>query len=191
MITSPINKIYVTVDKKYQDEIKLTAITLYKDTTFEPEWNVTTFGTVHSLPKRVETKWAENDFQVNVKVGDKLYFNYQTLLDENNCIEHEGQEYWAVEYFQALAVVRDGEIIPVGSHILVEPIDEEVTHSFLYIPELAQKKETNRGKVFKSNLAEIPTGSIVEYDPVGKFENEIEGKKLYVMFNSNIYYKYN
>lgn len=191
MITCPINKIYVTVDKKYQDEIKLTALTLYKDTSYEPEWNVTTFGIVHSVPLRVETEWTEPDFQVNVKAGDKLYFNYQTLLDENNCIEEGGVEYWGVEYYQAIALVRDGEIIPVGSHVLIEPIQEEVTHSFLYIPELAQKKETNRGKVYKSNMVEIPSGSIVEYDPIGKFENDIEGKKLYCMFNSNIYYKYN
>jgi hypothetical protein len=185
---APINRIFVTVEKMYQDEIKLTTLTLYKDTTFEPEWNVTTFGTVHSLPNRVETKFADDDFQVNVKVGDKLYFNYQILLDKANCVEEQGVEYWGIEYYNAIATVRDGEIIPVGSHILIEAVDEEITHSFLHIPEMARRKETNRGKVYKSNLREIPAGSIVEYDPIGKFENTIEGKKFFCMFNSNIYY---
>lgn len=188
---APINVIYVKVDKKFEDEIKLTNLTLYKDSTFEPEWNVITYGTVMSIPGRVETHFAEPDFQCNVLPGDKLYFNYQTLLDEENCIEWEGEEYWRVEYFQAIAGVRDGEIYPVGSYILVEPDVDEITHSFLIIPEMAKKKETNRGIVFKSNMAEIPSGSIVEYDPIGKFENTIEGKKVFCMFNSNIYYKYN
>lgn len=187
---APINRIFVTVEKMYQDEIKLTNLTLYKDTTFEPEWNVTTFGIVHSIPGRVETQFAEDDFQCNVLPGDKLYFNYQTLLDEANCIEEDGVEYWGVEYYNAIAVVRDRKIIPVGSHILVEPQDDEITHTFLIIPELAKKKETNRGVVHASNCPEIPAGSVVEYDPIGKFENTIEGKKLFVMYNSNIYYKY-
>jgi co-chaperonin GroES (HSP10) len=139
----------------------------------------------------VETQFAEQDFQLNVQPGDELYFNYQTLLDETNCVEHEGKEYWGVEYFQAIAVVRDGKIIPVGSYILIEKLDEDVNHSFLIIPEIAKKKETNRGIVFSSNMAEIPAGSIVEFDPIGKFENEINGKKLYCMYNSNIYFKYN
>lgn len=188
---SPINKIFVTVDKLFQDEIKLTHLTLYKDPTYEPEWNVTTYGKVHSTPNRVETQWAEDDFQLNVKSGDKLYFNYQTLLDESNCITEDGVDYWGVEYFQAIATVRDGEIYPVGSYILIEPIDEEFKHSFLIIPDSCKKKETNRGRVYSSNLPEIPKGSIVEFDAVGKFENEIEGKKLYCMFNSNIYYIHN
>lgn len=188
---APLNRIFVTVDKKFEDEIKLGDLTLYKDTSYAPEWNARCYGMVHSIPNRVDKSHFEADFQENVQPGDKLYFNFGILLDDENLLVEDGKEYWAVDYFQAIAVVRDGNIIPVGSHILIEPIVEEVTHSFLIIPELAQKKEENRGKVYASNDPSIPVGSIVEYDEIGKFENEIEGKKLYAMFNHNVLYKYN
>lgn len=188
---APLNRIFVTVEKKFEDEIKLESLTLYKDTSFNPEWNVKCHGTVQSIPLRVETKFAEPDFQVNVLPGDKLYFNYQTLLDDENCIIHEGKEYWAVEYYNAIATVRDGVVYPVGSHILIEPITEEVTSSILIIPDNAKTVEGNQGKVWASNDPDIPKGSIVQYDPVGQFENQIEGTKVYAMYNSNIYFKYN
>jgi co-chaperonin GroES (HSP10) len=188
---APLNKIFVTVEKKWEDEIKLDTITLYKDTSYAQEWNVVQNGIVHSIPNRVDMLFYGKDFLTNVQVGDKLYFNFGVLLDNDNLIEWEGKQYWAVDYFQAIAVVRDGKIIPVGSHILIQPIVEEVTSSLLVIPELAKNKEENKGKVFASNQDTIPEGSVVEYDPIGKFENEIEGHKVYAMFNDNIYFKYN
>lgn len=188
---SPLNKIFVTVEKKWEDEIKLESVTLYKDTSYAEEWNVRCWGMVHSVPGRVSTQDFDDDFQVNVLPGDKLYFNFGVLLDMDNLILEGGEEYWAVDYFQAIAVVRDGKVIPVGSHILIEPIVEEVTSSLLIIPELAQKQETNRGIVYASNSPAIPDGSMVEFDPIGKFENEIEGHKVFAMYNQNIYYKYN
>lgn len=188
---SPLNRIFVTIEKKWNDEIKVGDLTLYQDTSFRPEWNVNSVGTVISTPGRVIKDYYEDDFVTNVLPGDKLYFNFNVTLDLENLIEHEGEEYWAVDYYNAIAVVRDGKIIPVGSYILIEPQVEEITSSILIIPESIKKVETNRGIVFSSNMSETPAGSLVEYDPVGKFENEIEGKKLYCMYNSNIYYKYN
>lgn len=188
---APTNRIFVTVEKKWEDEIKLDSVTLYKDTSYAEEWNVRCWGMVHSIPNRVITADFDPDFQVNVLPGDKLYFNFGVLLDLDNLVIEDGEEYWAVDYFQAIAVVRDGQVIPVGSHILIEPIEEEVTHSTLIIPELAQKKETNMGIVYASNDASIPVGATVEFDPIGKFENEIEGKNLFAMYNQNIFFTYN
>ena len=86
----------------------------------------------------------------------------------------------------ALAVVRDGQVIPVGNHVLIEPMEEEVSNSTLIIPEMSKKKIVNRGRVFASNDHEIPVGEIVSFEERGMFENEIEGKTLFVMYNSNI-----
>lgn len=185
---SPINRIFVTIDKKFQDEIKTETLTLYKDTSFDPEWNVTTYGTVFSIPHRVETKFIEEDFFENVLVGDKIYFNYQTLLDDSNCILHEGNEYWGVEYYNVIALVRDGEIKSVGSYVLIEATTTELTSDVVIIPDNCKSVETNKGVVAFSNI--LSSGDIVEYDPIGKFENTIEGKKYYCMYNSNIFLKY-
>ncbi len=52
-------------------------------------------------------------------------------------------------------------------------------------------KEENRGLVYSSLHQDIPNGSIVEYEEVGKFWNIIEGKRLYCMYNDNILIKHN
>lgn len=177
-------KILVTLEKKYQDELDFNGGKIYLDPSYRPEWNAYPFGNVHSVPLR--NPLLGDDYVYNVQEGDRLYINYGVITDESNCLEFGGEEYWQVDYFQALARVRDGKIEPVGPHILIEPMQEEVTHSTLVIPEMSRKKIVNRGKVFASNDPEIPEGSIVSFEEMGMFENEIEGKKLFVMFNSNI-----
>lgn len=177
-------KIIVTLEKKYLDELDFNDTKIYLDGSYRPEWNAFKYGTVHSIPKKNE--FITDDFVYNVQVGDKLYINYGVIVDESNMIEHNGKEYWLVDYFQALATVRDGNIYPVGEHILIEPIEEEVKHDFLIIPEMSKKRITKTGNVFSSNDPSIPVGSKVMFEERGMFENEIEGKKLFVMYNSNI-----
>ena len=185
------NRIFVQIEKKFQDEIATdSGITFYKDTTFNPEENSTVSGVVVSTPMVVDTVNVDPDFKHNVLPGDKIYFNFNVVLDNDNLIVHDGQEYWIVDYWSAIAVVRDGQIIPVGSYILIDPLMEETTSSIIHIPDAYKKKEGNRGVVFASNDPAIPAGVEVEYDSIGKFWNIIDGKKLYCMYNSNIYFIY-
>lgn len=186
------NKIFVTIEKKFQDEIETkSGITLFKDTTFSPEENVTNFGTVVGIPEVVDRKTIGPDFKHNVQLGDKLYFHYNTILDSDNLIIHEGEEYWTVDYWAAIARVRDGVIEPVGSYILIEPQEQEVLKSSLIIiPDHVAKKDITRGKVFASNDPDIPVGVDVEYQAHAKFWNIIEGKKLYCPLNKNILFIY-
>jgi co-chaperonin GroES (HSP10) len=177
-------QIIVKFDKVLNDELDFNGGKLYLDPTYRPEHNAFPYGTVVNPPKR-NPFLMEEDFHYNVQSGDRLYVNYGVLMDLNNCIEHDGQQYWMVDYYMALAVVRDGNIIPVGNHVLIEPMEEEVTSS-LIIPEMSRKKIVTRGKVFASNDPQIPVGKIVSFEERGMFENEIEGKKLFVMYNSNI-----
>jgi co-chaperonin GroES (HSP10) len=186
-----VYKILVKIEKRFNDEVVTeSGIRLYKDTTFKPEENSTIQGEVVSLPAKHDRKSYSDDFQFNVQLGDKLYFHYNVVLNWENCLEIDGQEVWMVDYFDAIAVVRDGKIIPVGSYILLEPVLEEMKSEFIIIPELAKTKEGNRGRVVASNDPEIPAGAEVEYEAVGKFWNVIEGKKLYCMYNSNILFIY-
>lgn len=177
-------KIIVTMEKKYQDELDFNGGKIYLDPSYRPEWNAFPYGTVVSVP--AHNRFVSDDFVFNVEVGDRIYLNYGVILDESNMIEHEGKEYWLVDYFMALALVRDGKIIPVGEHILIQPMEEEVKNDLLVIPDMAKKKVLTRGKVYSSNDPEIPEGAIVSFEDRGMFENEIEGVKLFVMFNSNI-----
>jgi co-chaperonin GroES (HSP10) len=184
------NKIFVQIEKKFQDEIVTdSGITFYKDTSFNPEENSTVSGIVVGIPTVVDKNNVSPEFRHNVLVGDKLYFNFNVVLDNDNLIVHEGQEYWTVDYWNAIALVRDGQVIPVGDYILIDPIQEEVK-SFLIIPDAYKKKEGNRGVVYASNSPELPAGTEVEYDKIGKFWNIIEGKKVYCMYTSNIFFIY-
>ncbi len=181
-------KIIVSVEKQFNDEVTTdSGIKFYKDTTYKPEWNVVSHGKVEAIARRVPKDFTVDGFYNTVEVGDTLYFHYLVVMDEDNRID---KNLYLVDYFQALATVRDGKIYPVGEHILIEPLDAEVTHDFLVIPEMMKKRQTTKGRVFSSNDPSIPNGSIVEYEELGKFENEIEGRKFFVMYNSNILVKH-
>jgi len=185
------NKIFVQIEKKFQDEIVTdSGITFYKDTSFNPEENSTVSGVVVGIPTVVDKNNVSPEFKHNVLVGDNLYFNFNVVLDSDNLIIHEGQEYWTVDYWNAIALVRDGQVIPVGDYILIDPIQEEVTSSLLIIPDAYKKKEGNRGMVYASNSPELPRGTMVEYDKIGKFWNVIEGKRVYCMYLHNIFFIY-
>ena len=179
-----ITKILVKIEKQFVDELDFNGGKIWFDSSYRPEWNAFPYGEVVAIPAR-NPKIAD-DFVHNVQVGDKLYFNFGVVMDESNRLLYEEEEYWVVDYFMALAVVRDGKIIPVGEHILIEPIEEEVKSSSIIIPELARKRMTTNGVVFASNDDQIPEGSTVMFEERGMFENTIEGKKLFVMFNENI-----
>lgn len=173
-------RIIVSVEKKFNDH---TESGIYIDTSFKQEHHVVTSGEVLAVAKKLPVDFKKDGYYNTVEVGDKLYFHYLVVLDPS-C--HIGDDRYVVDYFQALATVRNGNIYPVGEHILIEPMEEEVTHSTLVIPEMSKKKELNRGKVFSSNDPSIPNGSIVEFENHGKFENQIEGHRLFVMYNNNI-----
>ena len=186
------NKIFVKIDKKFQDEVETeSGIKFYKDPTFNPEDNSTNFGIVAFIPETVDKVNVEEDFIHNVQVGDKLYFNYNVVMDPDNCLVHDGEEYWMVDYWNAIALVRDGKVEPVGSYILIDPIkEEEVKSSIIHIPDAYKAKEKTRGIVWSSNSPEIPVGSDVEYEKIGKFWNIIEGKRVYCMMNNNVMFIY-
>jgi co-chaperonin GroES (HSP10) len=185
----PIYKIFVTIDKRFNEEVVTEGgLKLYKDPSFNPEENSTTVGVVSATPAKHDTKNFAPDFKFNVKEGDKLYFNFNITIDPANMVEVDGVEYWMVDYFDAIALVRDGKIHPVGSYLLVEP-QEEVIKTSLIIPEMVNK-EKNRGTVVASNDPDILEGCEIEYEEIGKFWNIIEGRRLYCMMNHNAMFVY-
>lgn len=180
-------KVIVKVEKRYQDEIDFNDGKLWKDTSYNPEWNVFPYGVVHSVPMRLPNDGLPYD----IKVGDKLYMTYTVLMDDSNMVVHEGEEYWMVDLFSALAVARDGKVIPLGQHILIKKEEEEKESEFIIIPDSHKTIKVNRGYVFASNDPEIPNGAYVTFEEVGMFENEIEGETVYVMYNFNILFIHN
>ncbi|MEJ7914096.1 MAG: hypothetical protein WKF70_13130 [Chitinophagaceae bacterium] len=214
---SPLNKILVQFDKKYQDEIITeSGLILYKDTSYNPEWNVTVTGKVISVPPKLVSERNVETGQINfgeirhkifpdVRPGDELFFSYLVVHDKEvetdsdafqeqtepasknkvflngkkeklsiqylskrlvvgiwakangdliagsqgtpketekwmlqfkfagddqtiykNLLWHEEEDYWMVDYLEAIAVKRGEEIIMIAGNVLMEPQEEKL-----------------------------------------------------------------
>lgn len=66
-----------------------------------------------------------SDIAPEVQVGDRVYFHFNTIREQNliKTEEVDGKKtyYFKVMYDQILCAVRDGVIIPIGSYTLIEP----------------------------------------------------------------------
>lgn len=96
-----------------------------------------------------------SDVVPEVKVGDIIYFHYNTVREDNLVESSNGRKVYKVRYDNVLCAVRreldeDGvlqrNIIPIASHVLVEAVwDNDVEE--ISLPGL---KDTVRGKFHKS-----------------------------------------
>lgn len=188
---APVNRIFVTADKIWDDEIVFdSGVKLYKDTTFEPEWNVHIHGTVATLPLEFRKDVMNEGIPCEVEPGDKVYFHYFTLKEDENMVEVEGVKYYAVEYHQIFAKVVNGEIIPVHNYNLIEIVEEEVKHKgLIHIPDsLKKKKVDSYGKVVfpARNGHKLHPGDTVYFQSAYAFKNKIEGEDYYVINSQDI-----
>lgn len=67
-----VNKILLSLDKPFQDEIiSPNGLKLFLDTRFRPEWNATSIGTVASIPSRLSN--------YGLNVGDEVCFSFSVV----------------------------------------------------------------------------------------------------------------
>lgn len=153
--TSPLNYIFVKM-KAYDDEIKTkSGVTLYKDTTYNPEWNATISAEALSIPLSVrqyrpEEKGGLVSMETKgltefVKKGDIVLFRYMVVMqreqndgyEDNHLNKHliDGEIYWKVDYNMVLGVIRDGKLIPANGYIFAKKPEEKKVESFLIIPD--------------------------------------------------------
>lgn len=92
------------------------------------------------------------------------------------------------------------KIIPIGDHVVVEAVTEEVSSSGIIIPETASKEKPMKGKVLavgpgkmtnegKRLEMEVQEGDTVLYSKYGPTEIKVEGKDLLILSSSDIYAK--
>ncbi len=97
------------------------------------------------------------DIKMDVMVGDKIYFHFNTLEEENKIKLPDGRRLYKLSYQNVICVVREGlaiitEIIPIGGRVLIEPFyDEDI-----------QDIDNGQGFIFKGKLA--PSGLVAEVD---------------------------
>lgn len=65
-----------------------------------------------------------SDIEPEVEIGDKLYFKWRVYYTKNNFVAQSGDGkmfVYKVPYDHIYCAVRNGVIIPIGSHVLIEP----------------------------------------------------------------------
>ncbi len=119
---------------------------LYIDPSFDPAKHVRIYGEVVSIPLRMsptipisqESRGLPSyhgqapyhykylsDIEQEIQVGDRIYFHFNTIK-QGNFVQVEGKHpdqtwYIKVRYDQVFCAVRDGKIIPIGGHTLIDP----------------------------------------------------------------------
>lgn len=146
------NYVIFKTDTLFEDKVKIQGGHLYFDSGFEPPRHTRTYGEVYQVPLRLkkipmsqerngtpeyfdETPYRytfTDQIEMEVQVGDRIYFHYNIIMRMNQQIVHEevvdGKKIWyfRVRYDSIQCAVRNGVIIPIGSYVLVEPDMESI-----------------------------------------------------------------
>lgn len=130
MITSPSNKVFLTVDKTKNDFYKHGSLELVNPGMTETQFdNAIQEGVVYSMPSYLKYKDYKGDRvekrnDVKVEKGDKIYFHHFVVQDDCK-INHEEQELYICDYESVYCMVKDGKIEMMEDYILVAPITED------------------------------------------------------------------
>jgi co-chaperonin GroES (HSP10) len=188
--------VLLRVYKKSENELQIGGTTLFlydgklafNDGTYNPNDRIRIYGEVVSVPDRLGSDAMDfsyhklQDCEMEVKVGDKAYFYYIAFNDEN-LIVHEDKMYLKVRYDSIICVVRDGEIKTIAGHVLITP-KKSVESALLYSIEKIQSLTGIVDHVpspYIGGAVDFTVGDTIHFFENSEFENEIEGKKYYVM----------
>ena len=146
-----------------------------------------------SLYYHTHTFYTAADCDIDIKVGDTIYFHFlaiqyeqfgrasQTYLNR----DEEGYEYHQIKVDNLMAVVRDGNLIPLLGRVFAKPLkDLDLNKNGFMLMQrnkLIQGKVTHIGSPIGDQTADISVGDEVVYLKHAEFENDFEGEDYYVM----------
>lgn len=196
--------IWVSYPKTYKDEIKQGGLVLWKDTSYKPEWNVIQHGTVVQ-PSQGISMFENKNIIDESQVGDKIYFNY-AIPSSGDEFHGEGDgRCMRVPLWAIYCIVRDGQIIPFGSHVFTKAIYEE--HEEFEVDGKTVRGRVRNGLVVSVDVTHdkrytrvvhigtplegeedlgIVKDEVVVMESECDNEIEIEGQKFFVMKQENI-----
>jgi co-chaperonin GroES (HSP10) len=206
--TAPIGKIFVTVDKRYNDEITLeSGLKLYQDTTFRPEWHSNISGKVVSVPRSIGEHLENRGIVPEVLVGDRIWFLWTVCNDVANLVEIDGNEYWMINYcdvicIQRFALLDDFEtaisdMIPVGGKALIRAVEtkrEEMTAGGIILPQMiAEEQRKDIGKLIwigtpreGQTACTAEVGDVVIFPAAYSNAHTIDGVEYFVVDQDDI-----
>lgn len=158
-------------------------VTLFLDTSFEPEKNAQTVGTVvRTAPLFYSRKSRShsNPWKVpmELKEGDIVIFHFMSAaaaFNEGRCFVENGEKYIIVNYDRLFVAMRSEEVIPLNGIILIEPETTGVTSSLIYIPEEFQQTSQTTGHV---RYAGALVGDYIDYPDMSDQDDIKPGDKV-------------
>lgn len=124
---SPKDYVFFTIEKEYATTLTTSSgFTLDLAMGGQPGnelHHVSECGIVKHLPKKLSyPKGAAIDLQV----GDKIYFHFHTVSEENRvrATENEEEKLYMVHYGEIYCRVRDGKIQTLSEYVLCDPMYE-------------------------------------------------------------------
>ena len=232
-IRALVDFVYLKVEKEREDRIG--ALGLVLDTRYEHGEHNRIWGTVVSVPKKLsdapllylkeeigfpyprnpEFKFVTlADINPIVKEGDKVYFHFNTISEDNRLKEYFADihsKIFKVRYDDIMCVVREGNIIMVGSWVLVDKVFDPDVKEVEVNGHMVMAKTTGSGLVTEIGVKprplagtvvhigdpflcdeelEIVSGDQVLFTKESDWVNTIEGKEYYVMRQRDIIAKY-
>ncbi len=143
-----------------------------------------------------------------VQNGDRIYFHYNTVTEENRINTNDGSKIYKVRYDNVFCAVRNNTIIPIGGYVMVEALwDEETEEIDLKGHEKVRGKVSASGlitelhdkpKALQGIIAHIGTpligdpdlglvkGDKVYFLKYSEFQNKLEGKNYWVMRQKDV-----
>lgn len=196
--------VWVEYPQTYKDEARHGNLVLWKDTSYKPEWNVIQHGTVVQ-PSQGSIMLENRGIIDETQIGDRIYFNYAIPEAGDEFYEENGKRYMRVPLWAIYCAVREGRIIPIGSHVLTKAIYEEheevvvdgktirarVTNGLVTGIDVTHDKRFTRiahiGTPLKGGVdLGLKGGEKVMMESNCDNELEIEGHKYFVMKQENI-----
>jgi co-chaperonin GroES (HSP10) len=117
----------------------------------------------------------------DVSVGDRIV--YRRSADWTNAIE--GKDYFAILQRHIIAKYVDGQLVPVGGNIFIDPeIEADVTEAGLKKVKL---DICQRGTVTHPGKSSMKTGDFVEFGESDRNPLDMDGKKFLAMDAGNIW----
>lgn len=144
--------------------------------------------------------------QVEVQEGDTVYFMRGAIKDENFLQrEADGSLLLLVEYSSLFLRIRNGKTDMLGMYCMAEPYyDEDVqdhngvmgkklVYGSLELILPSDGRKIQHGKLLavgaginQMPMPEVEPNDVVLYEPKAEFENEIEGKKVFIFYAADI-----
>lgn len=199
------NRVIIKTKKSYDDTFQTeSGMTFYKDPTIRKEFNAVTRAEVVATPMSMNTRRpliipgieaTVKDIAPEVEVGDMIHFRYGVIYEDDdskwpeNLVRIDGEyRFYMVFYDEIVAIERGDEIIPVGGHVLMDPIDDKEEDSVIINPYIDKRKDRGLVRYIGTNLSGRKPVTTAGTQVTFRKYNTQSGEPEYVDINGHRYW---